>query len=270
MKDIDCVAFLQWSLPRLALRWPGFRKVRRQVCKRLTRRLRELALADVAAYRRYLDDHPDEWRILDGFCRITISRFCRDRHVFELLAERVLPTLAEAAARDRRTLSAWSAGCGSGEEVYSLRLLWDLALAQDWPETTLQILGTDIDPVLLERARAGCYPPGCLREVPDAWRETAFADRAGLFCLRAEFRHGVAFHQEDIRETMPAGPFDLVLCRNLAFTYFTLSLQAQVLAGIAERMRSGGVLVIGGHEQLPADAEALRFRATARTMWRKD
>ena len=105
MNDLDCVQFLQWALPKMRMRWPGFRKVRRQVCKRVDRRLRRLGLVGVAAYRAYLDDHPDEWSELDQLCRIPISRFYRDRGVFDLLRDDVLPSLA---ADTRARAGAWS------------------------------------------------------------------------------------------------------------------------------------------------------------------
>lgn len=91
MRDADCVAFLQWALPHLRLRWPGFRKVRKQVCKRIDRRCRELGLADIAAYRDYLASQPGEWPTLASMCRVSISRFYRDRAVFDQLAQVVLP-----------------------------------------------------------------------------------------------------------------------------------------------------------------------------------
>ena len=97
MKNAECVDFLQWALPRLGMRWPGFRKVRRQVCKRIDRRLRELGLPDLAAYRIRLGQDSTEWKFLDGACRITISRFYRDRGVFDALGANVLPALARAA-----------------------------------------------------------------------------------------------------------------------------------------------------------------------------
>ena len=81
------------------MRWPGFRKVRSQVCKRIRRRLNTLALDDLDAYKRYLETHADEWPRLDSMCRITISRFYRDRGVFEALEAEVLPALATAARK---------------------------------------------------------------------------------------------------------------------------------------------------------------------------
>jgi chemotaxis protein methyltransferase CheR len=75
------VALLRWALPRLHLRWPGFRRVRRRVCRRIGRRVRELGLAETAPYRARLEADPREWGRLDALCRISISRFFRDRSV---------------------------------------------------------------------------------------------------------------------------------------------------------------------------------------------
>src|ERR687895_1262085 len=135
LTDVDCVSFLQWALPRLGLRWEGFRKPRRQVCRRLRARIGELGLDGVAAYRAHVEARPDEWRVLDRLCRVTISRFYRDRGVWEALRGELDPR------------SVWSAGSASGEEAYTAALVW--------PEAT--ILATDADLALLERAARGCY-----------------------------------------------------------------------------------------------------------------
>ena len=134
MNDTHCIAFLQWALPRLGMRWAGFRKVRRQVCNRARRRARELGLSDLTAYRAYLETHPEEWAVLDQLTPITISRFYRDRGVFEHLAREVLPTLAARAInRGSDSLEIWSAGCASGEEPYTLAILWEAELTQQVP-----------------------------------------------------------------------------------------------------------------------------------------
>jgi chemotaxis protein methyltransferase CheR len=243
---------LRWALPRLGLRWPGFRKVRRQVCKRIARRIEELGLADVAAYRERLERDPEEWPALDALCRITISRFYRDRTVFEHLATAVLPALAAAAvARGEPTLRCWSAGCGSGEEPYGLLLLWAFRLADSFPGLSLAVIATDADEQLLERAARGCYPPGTLRELPSEWICRAFARDDGHRCLRPAFRQRVVFLRQDIRSAQPEGPFDLVLCRNLVFTYFEHRLQQRTLMDIAAQMRPGAALVVGKGEMLP-------------------
>lgn len=257
MRDAECIEFLQWALPRLRLRWAGYRKVRAQVCKRAARRLKDLGLAGIRDYRAYLERTPAEWAVLDHLCPVTVTRFWRDKAVFDFLAQTVLPTLAhEAALRSQQTLKAWSIGCANGEEPYSLMLAWRLG-APRARETTLRVLATDIDETLVERARTGCYTAGSLKLLPPAWLARAFEGRDRQHCLRAEFQDGVAFDTQDIRTTAPQETFDLILCRNLAFTYFDESLQREVLARIRVRLRAGGALALGRHESPPPGAEEL-------------
>src|SRR5690242_9500744 len=126
MHEDECAAFLQWALPRLRLRWAGFRKVRRQVCKRLRRRLDELRLKSLEQYRSRLEADPLEWAVLDHLCRITISRLYRDKWVFDFLGRVILLDLTQAASLHSRPIRCWSAGCASGEEVYTLKILYEL------------------------------------------------------------------------------------------------------------------------------------------------
>ncbi len=251
MKDPDCTAFLQWALPRLGFRWPGFRKVRRQVCRRIRRRIAELELGGFDDYRCYLEAHERESKRLDGMCRITISRFYRDRKVFERLARRILPQLAADALERGAPVRVWSAGCASGEEPYSLAIAWRLEAAPRFPAVALELFASDADPHMLERARRGIYSAGTLRELPASWR-WAFRPQDELFALEEELKSMVTWLCQDLRSEMPDGPFDLVLCRNLAFTYFAVPIQRRILAELTLRLRPGGLLVIGGHESLPA------------------
>lgn len=246
------MCFLQWALPQLHMRWPGFRKVRRQVCKRVDRRIRELGLTDVTDYRSWLEEHTDEWAHLETLCQITISRFYRDRAVFDILAKQVLPILAGAACqRGEGVLRIWSAGCGSGEEPYTLALIWCYELQSHFPGMDIDIVATDVDPHILRRALAGRYAFGSLKELPACWRDRAFARDDDAYCLKPEFRRGVQFVEQDIREEQPEGCFDLVLCRNLVFTYFAEDRQREILKRIVDTMHDGAVLVLGEHERLP-------------------
>lgn len=250
--DADVVRFLQWALPRMRMRWSGFRRVRRQVRRRLAQRLRELGLDDLDRYRDHLETHPGEWTVLDGLCQITISRFYRDGAVFDALRAHGLPALGQtAAARDPRTIRAWSAGCGSGEEPYSLSLAWALSARRQAPGVSLDIVATDASTTMLDRARRACYPLGALKELPSGWTAEGFERSDDGYCLRDGFRAPVRLLQQDVREEMPAGPFELILCRNLVFTYFERSLQATLLTRMLDRLMPGGFLVLGGHESFP-------------------
>ena len=208
MNDPTCVRFLQWALPRMRLHWPGFRKVRRQVCKRIARRMRGLELS-AEGYRAYLEMHADEWRELDRRCRITVSRFYRDQGVFEFLARVVLPHLTSVAARRERSLRIWSAGCGSGEEPYSLALLWARRLRPGQSGVEIDILGSDVDPVQLRRAQKACYPLSSLRELPGDWIESEFKAANGVYCLSPAHKNYVRFVEHDVRNAMLRESFDL-------------------------------------------------------------
>jgi chemotaxis protein methyltransferase CheR len=252
MTDAECVAFLQWALPRLGLRWHGFRRVRRQVCRRISRRIAELELSGADAYRAHLEGDAQEWDVLAGACRVTISRFWRDRALFEALRDEVLPELGPA-------ITAWSAGCASGEEPYSL------VLAAGEARVGIHVLATDVDPVLLERAARATYPESSLRDLPADLRARGFENDR----LRAVYRAAVDFVRHDVRDGAPGSTFDLVLCRNLVFTYFADELQREIGGQLARSLRTGGALVIGGHEALPAGLDELEPWPAVKGVYRR-
>ena len=253
MKNLECAEFMQSFFPELRLRWPGFRKVHGEVCKRLSRRISELHLYGFSAYKGYIEDHSEEWQILDSICQITISRFYRDRRVFDVLCSRILPSLAiNILLGGGNELSCWSAGCCSGEEAYTLKILWTVRVVPkiryDLP---LRIIATDINRDVLNRAREGCYLESSLRDLPKELIPQAFTQSGKFFTVREPFTENIEFAEQDIRIQQPEGFFHLILCRNLVFTYFEETLQREVLHKILDRLRRGGVFVIGIHESLP-------------------
>jgi len=281
----DCVSFLQWSLPRLHYRWAGFRKVRGQVCKRILRRIRQLDLLNYDGYKYHLENHELEWDILDSYCRITISRFYRDKKLWEQLQKDLLPSLAKQVTKDGESeLNCWSIGCCNGEEPYTLNIIWNLFVK---PETkskiNLKILATDSDPNIIGRAEQGRYSAGSLKDFPKQLTPMAFTQyyhkratflesqqterrspkqnrvengngitsRKVCYKIRDEFRENVIFKCQDIRREMPKEKFRLVFCRNLVFTYFDEELQAGLLKKVGDKLFSNGYLIIGRHESLP-------------------
>ena len=254
MKDQDSAALLAWALPRLGLRWRGFVNVQGQVCKRLRRRLAQLGLADMAAYRARLEGDPAEWHVLEGLCAVTISRFHRDGPVWQALRQDVLPRLMEAAlGLGESSLRCWCVGCASGEEPYTLSILW--ALGVNAPRGLgLRVLGTDVGDQVLARATLARYAAGTLRELPAPWREQAFEAQDGAFRLRERFRAAVELRKADVRGSLPDEVFHLISCRNVVCTYFDEQLQAETLQRLWTRLVPGGLLLLGRHERLPVGA----------------
>lgn len=271
MIDTECVRFLQWALPQLHMRWPGFRKVRKQVCKRLSRRLKELSLPDSDAYRRHLATQPEEWQTLEQLCRVVVTRFYRDKRVFKTLAEKVLPELATAAlAAGDKTLRCWSIGSASGEEPYTLAILWRDWLAARFPGVGLSMLATEVAPQLLARSQKACYPAGTIKNLPGDLRDAAFSQAGDQYCLKPAYRSLVEFRQQDVRTALPDGPFHLILCRNLVFTYFDEAQQAKTLAELQTKLLPGGWLVVGVRETLPAEAGGLTKVSERLGLYRKE
>jgi len=114
------------------------------------------------------------------------------------------------------------------------------------------VIATDADPVRLSRARTACYGWSSLKDLPEEITTAAFSRHRDQYCLRPDYRQGVRFLQQDIRQESPPGRFHLVTCRNLAFTYFAEALQRQVTARLAAALVPGGYLLIGAKESLPA------------------
>jgi chemotaxis protein methyltransferase CheR len=255
MKDNECVEFLLWALPHMRMRWPGFRKVRKQVCKRIAVRLKELSLAGPSEYKTYLADHPEEWKDLDSFCRITISRFYRDKSVFHYLQDTILQELAKKTGATR--LRCWCCGCAGGEEPYTLSLIWHQTLKPRFPETDIEIIATDSMDMMLDRALTASYTKSSLKDLPEDLLRTCFTLEDKLYSLKELYRAPVQFLKQDIREEMPEGPFQIILCRYMVFTYFDEKLQTELLEKFLARLAPGGALVLGGTDRLPRRTDKL-------------
>ena len=147
--------------------WAGFRKVRKGVKKRIRRHMQEMGCSTIEQYIVQLAQQPGAKAGCEQCLRVTISRFFRDRQLWQTLAARILPDLAERFAPPIRI---WSAGCACGEEPYSLAMAWD-GLAHP---PTLDLLATDAGGICLARAREGTYGRNSLKEVPDELRERYF------------------------------------------------------------------------------------------------
>ena len=207
----------------------------------------EISITSLGGYREHLINNPGEWNYLRHCCRVTISRFYRDRAVFNALRWKVIPDLHKHDPKTH-TLLAWSCGCASGEEPYTLCMISEQLGRGRLP---LEIVATDVDQKLLERAEAGFFGASSLRELPSVWKDRYFDLQEDQYQIAGRLKTPITWLQQDVLEKMPKGPFDLVLCRYLVFTYFDLDLQAEVLSQIASSMKPGGALVLGQMEELP-------------------
>jgi len=178
---------------------------------------------------------------LADFLTINVSEFFRNPDRFAELRNRFLPALL---AR-KPALRVWSAGCSIGAEIYSVALL----LRELAPGRNHDLLGTDIDPEVLRRAREGIYEATEMRGVPDRMRRAYFRPVEGGWEILPAIRSQVRFAQHDLlRDPYPRG-WDLILCRNVVI-YFTDEAKAEVWRQLAASLNEGGILFIGGSESL--------------------
>jgi chemotaxis protein methyltransferase CheR len=195
-------------------------------------------------------ENDDQERIhFSRIATVTISSFFRDREVFDLLEKSVIPAIIKN--KQGGQFKAWSIGCASGEEPYTLALLWKAGIEKIFPRIGLTVVASDIDEHLLERAREGKYKKTSLEEAPPEMLQDFFKISGEQFILDPAIRERVEFRRHDILNEDPFEEMDIVLCRNLAFTYFLKERQIDVLKKIHRSLNEQSCLMVGKKESLP-------------------
>jgi chemotaxis methyl-accepting protein methylase len=244
---MDFDEFLKEVAPLFGLQWRPFR--RKGVKRKVERRIVEIGLSNFEVYLLKIKKDPEDQNYLSKILTVTISRFFRDREVFDTIGSFILPGILRK--KNKEDLQIWSVGCASGEEPYSISLLWKEIFEKIWPQIHLSILATDINENLLERAKEGRYRESSLKEVSEKIIGSYFKNDNGFYVLDQAVRESVNFRKHDIIREEPFSGTDIVFCRNLAFTYFSKERQIDVLKKIALSLKEKGYLVIGKDESLP-------------------
>ena len=177
------------------------------------------------------------------------TSFFRDQHPFDALRKQVLPGLIKRR-ENQRSLRIWSAACSSGQEAYSLAMV----LRDDFPMLAgwrIEIVGTDLSPSILERARAGVYSTfEVQRGLPIKLLIKHFEETSNGWRVKDELRRDIRFSQTNLLHPITAlGSFDIVFCRNVLI-YFDRPTKSAVLERIAGRLVPDGALFLGGSESI--------------------
>lgn len=235
--------------------WSGYRKVRKGVKKRLLGHMTGLGCTSMPDYLQQIDADPTTLEQCEQHLAITISRFFRDRRLWDHLQTQILPNLAK---RFDGRLRAWSAGCANGEEPYSLSMVV-LAASESMPgENKIRILATDADAACLNRARQGHYGESSLKEVPDKFRRRWFRP-VGRRSWQINGRIGDCIHwrQHQLLAEPPSDRFHLIMLRNNLLTYYQGQRQQNAFNRILDHLVEGGILVVGSHEHPPSTSRPL-------------
>lgn len=231
--------------------------------RRVNVRMRARGAADFASYGALLYTDPAEYDRLMDALTINVTRLYRDAEVWDAFAGEVLPRLWSNAPDG---LTIWSAGCSSGEELYTLAALLHRHAEATGTTRRLadtQIIGTDIDAASLRAARVGTYAEAAFKEMPPVLRDRYFTG-TGPFTAVAELRALVRVDRRDlILDAAPPTKFDLITCRNLLI-YLDRDAQDLIFKKFHAALEPHGILMLGKVETMLGPARQLFSSVHAR------
>jgi chemotaxis protein methyltransferase CheR len=231
--------------------WAGYRKVRKGVKKRISRHMQALACADMESYLTMLAKHVEVRAECEKRMTVSISRFFRDKKLWQDLEQKILPDLVE---KEKKTIKVWSAGCARGEETYSFKIVWESMKAVYDTLPGLKITATDMNPDYIEMARSGRYSISSLKEVSPEILDHYFEKKKSgrRFEIKPFVKAGIDWRVEHLAH----GPYDeifhLIFLRNNVLTYYQDPLKRQIILKVLTSLKSGGWLIVGSHEKIPA------------------
>jgi two-component system CheB/CheR fusion protein len=220
------------------------------LARRIRKRMAVIGIEGFCRYQDYLEAHPGEFEALFNTILINVTGFFRDLPAWEALRTVAIPAIA-AARGAGRPIRAWSAGCASGEEAYSIAMLLAEQLGPDRYRDQVRIYATDVDEEALKTARRAAYTPAQTAGVPADLLERYFDRLEGRYVVRPDLRRQVLFGRHDLISDPPISRLDLLVCRN-TLMYLTGETQARILARFHFALTDGGFLLLGRAETMMA------------------
>lgn len=221
---------------------------RASLARRVDRRLRQLELTSYAEYGDLLEVRQDEFTTLFNTILINVTSFFRDPQAWTYLSQEVVPGLL-AARKPTDPVRVWSAGCASGQEAYTLAMIFAEVLGVEETRERVKIYATDVDEEALSEARGAVYSN--LEGVPEELRTKYFEGPAGgqRHSFRSDLRRSVIFGRNDLVQDAPISRIDLLVCRNVLM-YLNGETQGRVLSRFHFATTPAGALFLGKAEML--------------------
>ncbi len=243
---------------------------RNTLYRRIERRMGLHQIGKMAAYMRYLQENPQELDLLFKELLIGVTSFFRDSAVWEHMREQALPALL-AQRSPGHALRAWVPGCSTGEEAYTLAIVFKEAAEQSKPREkfTLQIFATDLDRDAIDKARQGFFPENIAADISPERLRRFFAKEDRGYRVRKEIREMVIFAPQNLIMDPPFTKLDILSCRNLLI-YLTAEVQKKLIPLFHYSLVPGGILLLGSAETIgsatdlfaPVHAKSRIFRRT--------
>ena len=237
--------------------------------RRIQRRmgLANIAQTDMAQYVERLRTDAGERDALGQDLLINVTAFFRDPKVYAFLSEQVVPALIAERSSDR-PVRLWIAGCSTGEEAYSLTMLFQERIAADKLGVKLQVFASDIDAEAVATAREGLYPASIEADVSAERLERFFVKGDHGYRISPDLRAVMVFTVQDVLADPPFSRIDLVSCRNLLI-YLDQKAQARVISLLHFALRPGGRLLLGSAETIGKGNDRFELVSKADCVYRQ-
>ena len=218
------------------------------IIRRIERRMNIQQIPKIDQYLRFVQSHPEELNVLFKDLLIGVTSFFRDSEAFELLKDKVIPKLL-GQLEPQQPLRVWVPGCSTGEEVYSLVIIIKECLAEAGKDVPLQVFGSDIDKVAVDKARDGLFPANIAASVSPGRLRRFFSEELGFYRVNKELRDPVVFSVQDVMKDPPFSKLDLLCCRNLLI-YLDSAAQKKLMPLFHYTLKPQGMLFLGSSESI--------------------
>jgi len=225
--------------------------------RRVLHRMAMTGCGDIEEYFGRLTADPDEMEKLMDIVTIHVTEFFRDRDVYRALEQGYVPALIdEKTGAGHGVVRAWSAGCSTGEEAYSMAMMIDRAVSRVSPNTHIEVFGTDVSEDSCRTARKGVYCSEKIESLPDDIRDGYFEKEGRSWRVTTRLRSLVRFAAHDLFTSSPYSHLDLIMCRNVMI-HFEHEVRDEVIANFHRSLHDRGLLVLGKSEALTGPLENL-------------
>ncbi|AVM72932.1 chemotaxis protein CheB [Magnetospirillum gryphiswaldense] len=223
------------------------------VSRRIERRMHLRHCPDIATFTRRLDENPEEIAALKREILIPVTGFFRDQPSFSALAEEVIDKIV-SAWDSNDPIRVWSAATSTGEEAYSIAILFEEAFERQRKWLPLKIFATDVEQSYIETAATGVYGDSIVAEVSPERLERHFSRKGDLYTVTKRIRQHIIFARHNVVSDPPFTKIDLILCRNMLI-YLRPEVQERVLRRFQYALSPSGILFLGSSESLGSVAK---------------
>jgi two-component system CheB/CheR fusion protein len=242
--DPEFEALLRYVQQSRGLDFRGYKRT--SLRRRIALRMEAVGVEASSAYQAHLEVHPGEFEDLLNTVLINVTSFFRDDEAWGVLRDQVIPQIL-ANAKDERPIRVWSVGCASGEEPYSLAMLFAEAMGVSEFCRRVKIYATDLDEEALRAARLATYTPRDVEAVPPEYLERYFERTSNHYVFQRDLRKCVIFGRHNVVNDAPISRIDLLVCRNLLI-YLESETQDIVLPRLHYALARDGYLFLGKAE----------------------